>query len=188
VLQHDLPGGCSIRLLEESDAEELFVLVDRNRDHLSPWLPWVESTRDPSATLAMIHTTHRQMAGNDGFHAAIVCDGSIVGVVGFHHVDWQNRATSIGYWLSADHEGRGTMTAAVGALLDHAFGVWRLERVEIQAAIDNRRSRAVPERLGFREEGVRIQAERHGDHFVDLVLYAMLAADWAWPRGDHWLT
>jgi ribosomal-protein-serine acetyltransferase len=70
------------------------------------------------------------------------------------------------------------MTAAVGALLDHAFGVWRLERVEIQAAVENRRSRAVPERLGFREEGVRSQAERHGDHFVDLVLYAMLAADW----------
>jgi ribosomal-protein-serine acetyltransferase len=178
VLQHDLPGGCSLRLLEESDAEELFALVDRNRDHLAPWLPWV-ATYEPSAALAFIRSTHRQLAANDGFQSAIVCDGAIAGVVGFHRVDWQNRATSIGYWLAAEHEGRGTMTEAVRALVDHAFGVWRLERVEIQAAVGNRRSRAVPERLGFREEGVRNQAERHGDHFVDLVLYAMLAADWA---------
>jgi ribosomal-protein-serine acetyltransferase len=166
-----------MRLLDESDAEELFALVDRSRDHLARWLPWV-AAYDVSAALAFIRTTHRQVAGNDGFQSAIVCDGAIAGVVGFHHVDWQNRATSIGYWLSADHEGRGTMTEAVRALLDHAFHVWRLERVEIQAAVENRRSRAVPERLGFREEGIRTRAERHGDQFVDLVIYALLAGDW----------
>jgi ribosomal-protein-serine acetyltransferase len=178
VLQYDLPGGCSIRFFEESDAAELFAVIDRNRDHLARWLPWVQPAYDVSAALAFIRAAQRQLERNDGFQSAIVCDGAIVGAVGFHHVDWQNRATSIGYWLAADHVGRGTMTAAVGALLDHAFGVWRLERVEIQAAVENRRSRAVPERLGFREEGVRSQAERHGDHFVDLVLYGMLAADW----------
>lgn len=179
MLRHDLPGGCVLRLFEESDAGELFAVVDRNRAHLEPWLPWVETTTDAGATLAFIHASHAQVARNDGFQAAIVCGGAIAGVAGFHHVDWHNRATSIGYWLSADRQGRGTMTEAVRALVDHAFGVWGLERVEIQAAVDNHRSRAVPERLGFRREGVRHQAERHGDRFADLVLYAILAADWS---------
>jgi ribosomal-protein-serine acetyltransferase len=181
VLEHDLPGGCALRLFEDSDAEELFEVVDRNRDHLARWLPWVDGTRDASATLAFIRTTHRQLASDDGFQSAIVCDGAIAGVVGFHRVDWRRRTTSIGYWLAADRQGHGTMTAAVSALVDHAFGVWRLERVEIQAAVENHRSRAVPERLGFQMEGVRPQAERHEDHFLDLVVYGMLAEDW-WAR------
>jgi hypothetical protein len=40
VLRLDLPGG-HLRLLEESDADELFALTDRNRDRLTPWLPCV---------------------------------------------------------------------------------------------------------------------------------------------------
>jgi ribosomal-protein-serine acetyltransferase len=182
VLRGVLPRGCALRLLEESDAEELFALVDRNRDHLLPWLPWLHGTRDPAATLEFIRTTRRQAAANDGLQVAIVDRGEIVGVAGFHRVDWVNRATSIGYWLSAERQGRGIMTEAVRALVDHAFTVWGLNRVEIQAAVDNHRSRAVPERLGFREEGVRRQAERHGDRYLDLVLYAMLAADWRSSR------
>ena len=179
MLRHDLEGGAHLRLLDESDADELYELVDRNRAHLEPWLPWVPATTGPGGVLEFIRATRRQLADNDGIQVAIVdVDGAIAGVVGFHRVDWANRATSIGYWLAADRQGRGLMTAAVRALVDHAFGVWRLHRAEIAAAVDNARSRAVPERLGFREEGVRREAERHGERYVDLVVYAMLAADW----------
>jgi ribosomal-protein-serine acetyltransferase len=178
VLRHDLPGGATLRLLEEADADELFALTDRNREHLGPWMPWVPGTRSSEDSLAFIRTARRQVSDNDGLQTAIVRDGAIAGVVGYHQVDWQNRATSIGYWLSADEQGRGTMTEAVRALVDHAFGPWRLERVEIAAAVDNARSRAIPERLGFREEGVRRRAERVGDRWLDHAVYAMLASDW----------
>jgi ribosomal-protein-serine acetyltransferase len=189
VLRHDLGGGAHLRLLEESDAEELFALVDRNRAHLEPWLPWVPATRGPDDTLEFIRATRRQLADSDGLQTAIVgADGAIAGIVGFHRVDWANRATSIGYWLSADAQGRGLMTAAVRALLDHAFGAWGLNRVEITAAVDNARSRAVLKRLGLREEGVRRAAERHGERYLDIAVYAMLAADWRGrtsPGGDE---
>jgi ribosomal-protein-serine acetyltransferase len=177
VLRRDLPGGGHLRLPEETDAEELFALVDRNRAHLEPWLPWVPSTRSPDDTLLFVRLVRRQVAENNGLQTVIVLDGAIVGVVGFHRVDWMNRATSIGYWLAADRQGRGTMTEAVRALVDYAFGTLDLHRIEISAAVGNARSRAVIERLGFREEGVRRDAERHGDGYLDIVLYAMLATD-----------
>jgi ribosomal-protein-serine acetyltransferase len=180
VLRYDLPGGAHLRLLEESDADELFALVDRNRDRLEPWLAWVPSTRSPADSLEFIRLTRRQIADNDGFQPTIVADGALAGMVGFHGVNWANRATTIGYWLDAAHEGRGTMTEAVRALVDHAFGAWGLHRVVIEAAVDNARSRAIPERLGFREEGVRRGAERHGDRYRDIVVYARLATD---PAG-----
>ena len=70
------------------------------------------------------------------------------------------------------------MTAAVRAYVDHAFATWKLNRVMIQAAVENARSRAIPERLGFREEGILREVERIGDRMLDDVVYSMLAADW----------
>ena len=178
MLRHELPGGDHLRLFEESDAEEMYALVDRNRAHLEPWMPWVPLVRTPEDQLEFIRATRRQVAENNGFQVAIVAaDGALAGTAGFHGVSWLNRATSIGYWLGADHQGRGTMTQAVRALVDHAFGVWELHRIEIAAAVDNARSRAIPARLGFREEGVRREAERHGDRYLDLVVYGLLSTD-----------
>ena len=179
MLRHELPNGYALRLLEESDADEVFALIDANREHLGPWMPWVASEREPADVLPFIRATRKQIADNDGLQTAIVDpDGRIVGVVGFHGVDWEHRKTSIGYWLAADQQGRGTMTEAVRALVDLAFATWKLNRVSIQAAPDNARSRAVPERLGFREEGVLREVERIAERRIDNVVYAILAADW----------
>jgi ribosomal-protein-serine acetyltransferase len=178
VLRRDLPGGEHLRLLEESDADELFALTVANRAHLEPWMPWIALTRTPDDTLQFIRATRRQLAEDDGTQLVIVgADGAIAGVVGFHRINWANRATSIGYWLAADRQGRGLMTAAVRALVDYAFDERGLHRIEIAAAVDNARSRAVPERLGFRAEGIQRGAERHGERYVDLVVYALLATD-----------
>jgi ribosomal-protein-serine acetyltransferase len=99
-------------------------------------------------------------------------------MIGVHGVGWRNGGTSIGYWMSRDERGQGTMTAAVRAYVDHASGTWKLNRVTIQAAVGNVRSRAIPERLGFQEEGTLREVERVGDHRLDGVVYALLAVDW----------
>ena len=172
-----------LRLFEEADAQELYEVVVANREYLSRWMPWAPK-QTPENTLEFIRVSRRQFAENNGFQAAIVEDGRIVGVTGFHSIDWENLSTTIGYWIAAEAQGRGTVTRAVGALVDHAFGVWKLNRVEIHAAPENDRSRAIPRRLGFAEEGLLRQAERVGDRFVDHVLYAMLAQDWRRGNAD----
>jgi ribosomal-protein-serine acetyltransferase len=177
VLRCDLDPRTHLRLLGEADATELAALVRANRDHLGPWMPWVAED-SPSATLAFIRGTRRQLAEENGFQTAIVHDGAIAGVVGFHGVDRVNRATSIGYWLAADRQGQGIMTRAVAALAGHALTAWGLHRVEIRVATGNARSRAIPERLGFRREGTLRGAERHGERFLDLDVFALLAPEW----------
>ena len=64
------------------------------------------------------------------------------------------------------------------ALVDHAFGVWKLHRIEIQAAPENTRSQAVPLRLGFTREGVLRECERSGDRWLDGVIFSLLASEW----------
>jgi ribosomal-protein-serine acetyltransferase len=177
VFELRLSNGTHLRLLEESDAEEIYALIDSDRDYLAEWVPWAAG-QTLDGVLQFIRLTRRQFTDNNGFQAAIVSNGEIVGVTGFHAVDWANRATSIGYWLGERHQGRGTMTEAVRALVDHAFEAWTLNRVEIRAAPENHRSRAIPERLGFVEEGTLSEAERIGDRFLDNVVYATLASRW----------
>ena len=76
------------------------------------------------------------------------------------------------------------MTTVVCALLNHAFDRWELTRVEIRAGVANRRSRAIPERLGFREEGVLRSAERIGTRVIDHVVYVMTASEWELGTGE----
>jgi ribosomal-protein-serine acetyltransferase len=145
--------GAWLRLLRRDDAEELHALVEGERERLAVWMPWA-ADQDLAGTVAYLDEGRQQLEANQGFQTALIRDGRIAGSVGFHALDWTNRSTSIGYWLSAEVEGRGLMTAAVRALVDHALDGWRLHRVTIEAAVGNARSRAIPERLGFREEGI----------------------------------
>jgi ribosomal-protein-serine acetyltransferase len=170
--------GAHLRLWEADDAAELTGVIAANREHLATWLPWAE-THGFADAVDHLEEKRLQVEANDGFEAAIVIDGRVGGVVGFHAVDWVNRSTSIGYWLDADAEGRGLMTAAVTALLDHAFGEWDLHRVIIEVVVGNERSQAIPERLGFRQEAILREAKLVRGSHEDTRLYAMLAPEWA---------
>ncbi len=173
-----LPDNRWLRPIEESDGRELHAAIEANREHLARWMPWA-ADQTLAGTTAFIAHTRRQLADNDGFQTVVVEEGAIVGVVGYHGISWRDRSTSLGYWLTKPAQGRGTMTLAVQALVDHAFETWRLNRIEIRAGIGNARSRSIPERLGFAPEGVLRAAELVGGRYVDLAVYAVLARDWS---------
>jgi ribosomal-protein-serine acetyltransferase len=172
-----------LRMLRLEDAEELFRVVDANRLHLRQWLPWLDVNTEIEHTRTFIASTLDQHARNEGFVCAILLAGRIVGVVGYHPINWSNRSAEIGYWLSRDAVGRGLMTRCCRVLIDHAFTHLGLNRIAIPAAVGNLRSRAIPERLGFRKEGVVRDAEWLYDHYVDHVLYAALKREWDSEQG-----
>jgi ribosomal-protein-serine acetyltransferase len=178
VLRLAVTDACWLRLLEEADAAELSALVAANRPQLGRWMPWAAG-QTLEKTLEFIRATRRQLPELEGLQLGLVCEDRLIGVAGFPAIDWANRSAVIGYWLDEKHQGRGTMTRTVGVLLDQAFATWQLNRVEIRAAPGNARSRAIPERLGFREEGTLREAQRIGERYADDVVYAMLAADWS---------
>lgn len=177
-MQGQLPvtDGIGLRLLEEVDAGELHALIEANRSYLETWLPWAAGQTFED-TLDFIRGTRSQASENAGFQAAIVTEKGIIGVIGYVTVDWTNRSTRIGYWLDERQQGNGTMTAAVRLLVDHAVTIWRLNRVEIVVATENRRSRAIPERLGFQEEGTLRRYQLVDGRYLDCVSYSTLADD-----------
>ena len=167
-----------LRLFEEADATALFQLIESSRGYLREWLPWVDYETSIEDSRSFIKRSVQSYLDNEGFNLGIYLHDRLTGVIGFHTVNWPNRQVEIGYWLGAEFQGHGVMTRACRTMVEYAFHKLQLNRVTILCATGNRRSRAIPERLQFTQEGVLRDGEWLYDHFVDLVMYSMLAREW----------
>lgn len=179
-LWHDVLVGEHIEMyvLTEDDAERLFALTNNNRTHLRQWLPWIDDTRTVEDTRDFIASSLRRYKDDMGMSCGIFYKGDLAGVISLNTIDWLNYKTEIGYWLGAEFQGLGLITRACRAMIDHAFLDLELNKVEIRCATGNSRSCAIPQRLGFTQEGVIRQGEWLYDHYVDLVLYGLLSSEW----------
>lgn len=177
MLEWKVNEEITLRLLEARYDAALFALVDGNRKYLRRWLAWVDSTNSVDDIAQFTYEKRHQFAYNDGIVAGIWACGELCGVVGHNHISWTNRACTLGYWLSEDHQGRGIVTRSCRAIIDYSFDELDLNRVEIRCASENAPSRAIPQRLGFTHEGTIRQAEWLYDRFVDHEIYGMLKGD-----------
>jgi ribosomal-protein-serine acetyltransferase len=171
----DLGDGALLRRLRIEDLDEIWALVDAERERLGPWMPWIEGTTTIDDQRRWLESVVDDDESLDG--CGIFVGGRYVGGVGLR---WEPfRVTGeIGYWVSSAFEGRGLVSRAVRALLDVGFETLGLHRIEIRAGVDNTRSRAIPERLGFVREGIERGRERGSNGFYDTVAYSMLEDEW----------
>jgi ribosomal-protein-serine acetyltransferase len=167
-----------LRLIGRQHSEELFKLVDTNREYLRRWHPWVDVLRTTPEVEKTITGWQQQDAINRGFHACIWFKGRFCGMINHQHVDWPNRWTALSYWLDASHQGQGIMTSCCRTMIAHGFKDWDLNRITIECATPNTRSRAIPERLGFKFEGIVRGIEWLHGHFVDHAMYGLLRSDY----------
>jgi ribosomal-protein-serine acetyltransferase len=176
----ELPDGAFLRLFVPEDADEVFATVDRERDRLRRWLPWVDDSRRPDDTRRFIEETIAT-DGREYAYGIWAADG-FAGAIGLH-TDPGNRSAMIGYWIDEEHEGRGLVTKASRALTEVAFRDLAMYRVWLTADPSNVRSCAVAERLGFVREGVHRGDTLHDGTFRDTVVYAILEEEWRSGRG-----
>ena len=172
-----LEDEIELRLLQLRHAPEIFARVEADRAFLRVWLPWVDHHRDVADTESFIHEALEQFVLGEAVHVGIWYGGAFAGVIGFHRINTEHRLGEIGYWLGETFQGKGIMTRACRAMVAYGFSELKLNRIEIHCAPENRKSRAIPERLGFQEEGILRQAERLRDRFVDNIVYGLVASD-----------
>ncbi|HTY89889.1 MAG TPA: GNAT family protein [Methanocella sp.] len=174
----DAGGGLHIRLLELKDAPVLYALIDANRKELRDWAPWVDRTKGVEDSVDFIRAALEQQKSCTGLHAGLWLDGRLIGCIAYVHMDINNRRAMIGYWLAVPYRGRGLATRACMAMTDVAFRKLLMNKVEIYCGVENLKSRAIPERLGFKPEGILKQYEWINDRYIDVVAYGMLASEW----------
>ncbi len=178
MFEYKIDERTELRLLAPEHAGQFFELVYQNRRHIGEWMFWVGDDYSLADAEAHIKIALEKSAANNGFEAGIWFDNQLAGCVRYNYIDWAHKNTELGYWLAAASQGRGLATLACRAMTDYAFTKLGLNRVEIRCMSENWRSRRIPERLGFTQEGVLRQVRWRQDHFDDHVVYGMLASEW----------
>ena len=160
-------------------SKEIFNLVDINREELGKWLNWVRKTNTVEDVRKFLEKNKRFQEDASGAFA-IYFQGKLAGLVDLHEIHARNNKSSIGYWLDKNFYGKGIMTKSVGAILNYAFNELRVNRIVIEAAVGNVKSKAVAERLGFKFEGIAREANKMGEReYLDLEQYSLLRREWA---------
>jgi len=161
-----------------SHAEELFSLVDLNRDYLHQWMGWLDKTTAVADVETFIKECDEQNEKGCGLQFVITEEDDICGILNFHRIDKMHNTGEIGYWLSQSHAGRGIMNLAVKELVRIGFRELNLNIIEMHCAEANVKSRAVPERLGFTYEATLRQREWLYSKYVNHAIYSMLASEY----------
>lgn len=178
IFKHIISDDLELRLLEPRYSEDVFKEIEKNREYLSKWFPWVEKTNSSEDTRAFINFELQRFANNNGFSTGIFYKDKYIGNIGIHDINWNLKMTSIGYWLSSDYQGLGIMTTCCKEILKHGFNLMGLNKIEVRARIDNVKSIAIPVRLGFKQEGVLRQVDFNNNRYYDHVVYGMLKDEW----------
>ena len=163
---------------QASLAPELFQLVDADRERLGLWMDWVDATRSVADVEAFIERSILGFAKQESMACFIQYKGALAGVASFGTLSRSLRKVEIGYWIAAEHEGKGIVQRSCERLIEYAFHDWGMEKVELRVAPENLKSRRVCERLGCQLEGEFSHAERLGERIVGHVVYAL------WKNGS----
>jgi ribosomal-protein-serine acetyltransferase len=105
-------------------------------------------------------------------------EGKIIGEVGMHNWNHPLKKAQIGYWLTAEHEGKSVLYKCLIEFLSFLFENVGLNKIEIHFVVQNKRSANVAERLGCKIEGVLRHSYLRNGSLEDLVIAGLLRSDW----------
>lgn len=101
----------------------------------------------------------------------------IIGSCGFNSIDFENEKAEIGYDIAKAFWGKGYAPESIKALLDYAFQILKLNRIEAKVEPENANSIKVLQKLNFTFEGTLRQYEKAKGNYIDINMYSRLRTD-----------
>jgi len=182
-----------VRSYRAGDGAALFEAVVESREHLRPWMPWVDSHRQVEDSEVFARRAAARWLAREDFCCGIWDRQTdrYLGSSGLHVRDWDVPELEVGYWLRSSAEGHGYVSETVRLLARVAFETLGANRLFLRCDALNDRSAAVARRLGFVQEGTfRHDSRDPSGSLRDTLFFAMLPDDYAklrrewWPGGD----
>ncbi|HMQ02684.1 MAG TPA: GNAT family N-acetyltransferase [Pyrinomonadaceae bacterium] len=170
-------GDLTLRAWREDDIDAAFAIVQQNRKHLQTFMRWMTPEYSIEDARKFICNAIKDRLDRKTLGLALLSDDKLIGSTGFNRLDWGSRVCEIGYWIDHRHEGKGSITTACKVMIEYAFDELQMNRVEIRCSAENLRSAAVPERLGFKKEGLLRRSEVLNGNNHDFLIFGLLADD-----------
>lgn len=164
-----------LKSVQLSDAAEIFEVIDREREMLRRWLPFVDKTLSVTDTENYIQSVESMPLESRDLVFAIRYQGAFAGLVGLKNRDANNKRAEIGYWLSKAFQKKGLVMESIKSLIRLAFEKMDIHRIQIKCAVNNIQSKNIPRRLNFILEGTERDGELLVDGvYTDLEVYSIL--------------
>lgn len=152
-----------LRFPEPTDLIELQELIRSSKSLHEPW-----AFLDDSAEAVQRFLAERRGERSEAY---LLCESSSDQIAGVFRLSeivrgpFQNAFLS--FYAHTDLQGRGYMTEGLGLVVAHAFTELGLHRLEANIQPENKRSRHLVERCGFRLEGFSPRYLKIGDTWRD---------------------
>jgi ribosomal-protein-alanine N-acetyltransferase len=183
-------GGVELRPLRLRDGPAWVESRRHNVEWLEPWEATSPERAEGSAGsrsgvptsastfVTMTRRLRREAREGRGLPFSIRYDRTFAGQINVSSVVRGSlESASLGYWVDRRVAGRGVMPTAVALVTDHCFWNVGLHRVEVNIRPENTASRRVVEKLGFRDEGLRMRLLHIGGEWRDHHSYALTRED-----------
>ncbi len=171
-----------LTLPRSGDTAELYGLIHRN-ERITAGLMWNGPER-PSDLGRFLDAYPDYTFEPHGHHWVIRDRGELtgtparaLGAIGIRPGPLPGRS-DIGYWLGEPYWGRGVMTEAVAAVVDHGFEQLNMQRIEAGVFLTNPASGAVLAKVGFRLESIQRSSLYKAGQWIDSELWVILRTDW----------
>jgi RimJ/RimL family protein N-acetyltransferase len=115
-----------------------------------------------------------------GVNFAIVVEGVFIGDCGLFHLNQRAGTAELGIGIGdPDYRGKGYGREAVRLLVDYGFRLLNLRKIWLETEADNERAIRSYRAVGFVVEGRQRAHVWSNGRYVDVVLMALFAADFA---------
>lgn len=167
-----------LRNYREENADELFSLIDANRQHLRSWITWVDRTQKAEHSLDFIRSGIQDQHDQKGLFLGIFKNDKLIGGIGMHAWNHEVRKAEIGYWLSKEETGKGILHQCATVFVSFLFDKLNLNKIELHHFPANEKSAAVAKRLGFKIEGWLREHTLFNGHLQDIIINGLLRKEW----------
>ncbi|NUT33710.1 MAG: GNAT family N-acetyltransferase [Hamadaea sp.] len=183
-----LRGGAALTPLHPWQADAYLAALDADREHLAAAVPVARCVHTVDDARRYLQRWAQEEAADTGRLLGIWQDDRLVGSVQIAAFDILRRSCELGVWICRSAQGRGLVTEACRHVLQWAFDVRGLQRVQWTTSTGNARSIAVARRLGMTREGVLRSAGVLAAPALDYVepdvrwdaeVWSLLAREWA---------
>lgn len=173
-----------LRLLQPEDYDILLPLA-QSKDI---WKYFTKELSDPQEMRAWIAELLKEREEGKRMPFVIIDKdtGEVCGSTSYLNISFYDKRLEIGSsWLGQSFIGMGVNKQAKFALLSYAFGVLKMERVEIKTDNLNERAKAALLKVGMIPEGVlRSHMQMHSNRRRDTIYFSIIKNEWEERRAS----
>ncbi|MED3123280.1 MULTISPECIES: GNAT family N-acetyltransferase [Bacillus] len=164
--------------LQAGEGDIVHEAIKDSISELKQWLLLFQSIPTIEETEILLRNAHIDFLKRESFRYLIYHKetNAFIGTASLHAIDWKVSKCEVGYWINTQFSGHGYMIETVSALINLGFQLFKFRRIEIRCECNNKKSRAIPEKLGFELEGTLRNEDLSADgkQLTDTCIYAKI--------------